>query len=276
MRSVSEFLVAVTLLMGRPVLPDEPPAIVSTSDPFPLVGGRMVICRKTPTESPDAVLVHFHGDPAALAKAFARSRFSGILVVINFPGLSSAYSKPLAEDPQLFDEILTRAWTESHGAGGEPRWEAITVSSFSAGYGAVREILKSDAHLERIDAIIAADSIYAGLDVAAPTRAVDRRHMRDFFRFAQLAAEGKKRFVLSHSAQPTEYASTTETADYLLKELGLQRTPREATLRDGLQQTTAAARSGLQVLGFAGNTGPDHMRHLHEIDLLWDLSHPGE
>jgi hypothetical protein len=176
----------------------------------------------------------------------------------------------------LFDEILTRTWREAHGDGGEPRWEQVTISSFSAGYGAVREILKTEANLERIDAVIAADSIYAGLDDAAPTRAVDPRHMRDFLRFARLAADGKKRFVLSHSAQPTSYASTTETADYLLKELGLHRTTQAATPRDRLQQITAAERGGLHVLGFAGDKGPDHMRHLHEIDLLWDLSHPKE
>jgi hypothetical protein len=265
-----ELVAAVTLLLACPVLADEPPAIVSISDPIVRAGGRMVLCRKTPAESPDAVLVHFHGDPATLGKAFARSRISGVLVVVNFPGLSSAYSKPLAEDPLLFDQILTRAWRETHGDG-EPRWEAITVSSFSAGYGAVREVLKSDASLERIDAIIAADSIYAGLDDGAPIRAVDPQHMRDFLRYARLAAEGKKRFVVSHSTQATSYASTTETADYLLQELGLDRTPREATPREGLRQTSAAGRGGFKVLGFAGDTGADHMRHLREIDVLWDI-----
>lgn len=112
MRSVSEFMAAVTLLLACPALADEPPAIVSISDPSPLAGGRMVLCRKTPTDSPSAVLLHFHGDPATLAMAFARSRFSGVLVgerLLNFSGLSSAYSKPLAEDPQLFDQILRRA-----------------------------------------------------------------------------------------------------------------------------------------------------------------------
>jgi hypothetical protein len=110
MHTATEYTATLLLVLAASASAGEPPLEeVSTSDPIPLAGGRMVLCRKTPADSPDAVLLHFHGDPATLTKAFTCSRFSGVLVVVNFPGLSSAYSKPLAEDPQLFDQILRRA-----------------------------------------------------------------------------------------------------------------------------------------------------------------------
>jgi hypothetical protein len=248
-------------------------AAISTSSRIPVAGGNMVVCWKTQTDTPNSVLVHFHGAPETVQHAYAASRYRGVLAIVNFSGLSSAYSSPVAEDAELFDRILARAWAESHPAPDEvtaPGWEEITLSSFSAGYGAVREILKSDADFERIDAIVAADSIYAGLESTSPTREVSADHMRDFLRFARLAADGKKRFVRSHSAQPTPYASTTETADYLLHALGVEREPETSIERDGMRQESRASRGKFLVLGFAGTTGQDHLRHLHNIDLLWD------
>lgn len=246
-------------------------ADVVTTDRIPLADGDMVVCHKTRTGTADSVVVHFHGALETVRDAYARSRFSGVLVVVNFPGLSSAYSGPVAEDSRLFSGILNRAWMETHDRTDAPDWKFIALSSFSAGYGAVREVLKSDAHFERVGAVIAADSIYAGLETTTRERAVHAEHMRDFLRFARRASRGETRFVLSHSAQPTPYASTTETADYLLASLSLERLAETAIERDGLRQASGASRGGFHVLGFEGATGPDHLRHLYHIDLLWDL-----
>jgi len=242
----------------------------------PISDGWMVVCWNRETRHSRNLLVHFHGAPQTMEKPFLRSGLDAILAVVNFPGLSRAYSTPFRQDRRLFETILeqaaqtARTSTATHGeVGTDSRWQHLWVSSFSAGYGAVREILKTPAYFERIDGIVAADSIYAGLEQGVGHRAVNRQHMKDFLRFATLASEGKKGFILSHSALATPYASTAETADYLLAKLHGQRQPGQAIERPGLKQTSRTAKGRFIVLGFAGTTGRDHMRHLANIDLLW-------
>ncbi len=94
--------------------------------------------------------------------------------------------------------------------------------------------------------------------------------MRDFLQFARLACDNKKTFILSHSSLQTSYASTMETADYLLQQLQLPRKADTSIQVAGLKQISGAAKGRFVVLGFAGDTGSDHMQHLHHIDLLWD------
>lgn len=271
-------LIAVMIILAAPdaAPAGDEPGGASRSERIPVADGSMVVCWKADFKAADSLLIHFHGALDTVERAYTRSSFSGVLAVVNFPGLSSAYSTPVAEDPRLFDWMLMRAWTETHDAEDEPGWDEISLSSFSAGYGAVRTILKTEAHFDRIRAIVAADSIYAGLETTMPDRIIDADHMRDFLRFARLAVRDERRFILSHSAQPTPYASTTETADHLLRALNLERLPETIISPDGLEQVTGASRGGFRVLGCAGTTGPDHLKHLHHIDLLWDLCFSNE
>ena len=193
---------------------------------------------------PDRVLIHFHGNASTLKNAFAGCDSNVALVVVNFPGLSSAYSKPFKETPELFQQLLDQSLSRSGNT--SDAWKRVFVSSFSAGYGAVREILATESGFDRIDGIVAADSIYAGLAEAAVPRQVSAKHMRDFLRFASEAVARRKTFVLTHSAQKTPYASTTETADYLLKHLGIERTPDSNPLSEKLKQASRAKRGGLR------------------------------
>ena len=58
---------------------------------------------------------------------------------------------------------------------------------------------------------------------------------------------------------PGTFASTTETADYLLRELGLHRTPVLRWGPRGMQQLSEVRAGGFELLGFAGNSAPDHI-----------------
>lgn len=238
-----------------------------------IANGTLFVCWKQPTPSVSRhLLIHFHGADEAVKAAFARSDLNAVLAVVNFPGLSSAYAKPFEIDDHLFQQILDDARHAVHKMGSDDEvedWSRIAVSSFSAGYGAIREILKSPKYFQRIDGIVAADSIYAGLQPNQPVRQADERQMRNFLRFASLAAEEKKSFVISHSAQPTSYASTTETADYLLRSLRLARQPDSAIETTTMKQKSRASRGRFLVMGFEGSSGKEHMQHLHNIDLFW-------
>ena len=183
-----------------------------------------------------------------------------------FKGLSAAYAKPFRDNPALFDSLLEQA---ANQLGPKTNWGRLTVSSFSAGYGAVREILKTPNSFNRIDALLAADSMYASLEKGQEPRRPLKEHMRNYVRFAKLASEGKKTFIITHSAQETPYASTTETANYLLEALDIDRAPSSHPGTAPLQLAGKATKGKFTVLGHDGITGQDHLQHLRHIHLWW-------
>lgn len=250
----------------------------TSSPPLSLAGGTVVVCWQPELHGtpPTDLLVHFHGDPQTLQKALSRTELD-VVVAVNFKGLSSAYSKPFADDPTLFQLIVDHAGQTSFQQGlvsEKQRWSRVVVSSFSAGYGAVREILKSPGALEQIDSLVAADSIYAGLDESLAERVVSAENMSGFLKFAELAVQGKKAFVITHSAQQTPYASTTETADYLLNSLAISRERQVVDWSNSLHQTSLGRAGQFLVFGFSGESGPDHVEHLRQIDRIWNRLPP--
>ena len=80
---------------------------------------------------------------------------------------------------------------------------------------------------------------------------------------------GRKRMVATHSEIfPGTYASTTETADYLLAQLGLRR---RAVLKwgpMGTQQLSETRAGKFRILGYAGNSAPDHVDQLHSLPVF--------
>ncbi|WP_165249039.1 hypothetical protein [Paludisphaera soli] len=218
------------------------------------------------------ILLHLHGTPTVTEPALAALDWNAVLVSFNRSGLSSAYREPFSDPalfPRLLDEAARAAATES---GARPEVGKVLLSSFSAGFGGVREILKTPASFDRIDAIVMADSIYCGYAGDPAEKRVDPDLMEGFERFAREAAEGRKRLLVSHSAQvPPGYASTTETADYLLKAVAASPEPADVDWGDGWRQTRKATRGKFEVLGFAGDGPEDHMRHLRRIVDLWKL-----
>lgn len=256
-------------------------ASIDASQPRPIGKGTAVVLRALesrepePSTAPGDLLIHFHGAVDTIRGAMERAGTSATVVVVNQPGLSAAYAAPFRDDPDLFDRLLAeplRAAAGGRDGGPAPRWRRVTLSCFSAGYGAVREVLRNPAAADRVDAIVAADSIYAGLDeahAADGVRRADPRDMAGFLAYARAAAAGTKVFVISHSSQPTPYASTTETADSLLAALGLTRHAIDDVAGAEFPQTSRAGRGRFEVLGFAGASGPAHLFHLRSIDRWW-------
>jgi hypothetical protein len=255
---------------------------IDVSPPRPVgTGSAVVLCRPASAETDQTgpagdLLIHFHGAVDTIRGAMAKTGLETTVVVVNQPGLSAAYAAPFRADPDLFRKLLAEpARTAGHGEdAAPPRWRRVTLSCFSAGYGAVREVLRDEAAAARVDAIVAADSIYAGLAEtgtadADGVRRVDARDMDGFLAFARAAAAGEKVFLITHSSQPTPYASTTETADFLLTTLGVDRGAVAADAEDEYPQTSRACRGRFEVRGFAGASGPAHLFHLRSIDRWW-------
>ena len=80
------------------------------------------------------------------------------------------------------------------------------------------------------------------------------------------AMAGRKRAVVTHSEIfPGTFASTTETADYLVRELDLRLRPVIKWGPMGTQQLSESRQGGFLLGGFAGNSAPDHVDQLHSL-----------
>jgi hypothetical protein len=98
---------------------------------------------------------------------------------------------------------------------------------------------------------------------------IDPGNLAIWLQLARDAMAGRKRLIVTHSEIfPGTYASTTETADYLLAQLGLRR---RAVLKwgpMGTQQLSEARAGKFRILGYAGNSAPDHVDQLHALPVL--------
>lgn len=224
----------------------------------------------TPLTATTPLWLHLHGDPRTVEQAFASLHTPGVLVNVTLPGLSKIYADYFSE-PAAFDTLLREVTATLRRTAGLETWapSMLTVSSFSAGFGGVRQLLRQPGAFERISVLVMADSIYCGYAGPVAERRVDPSLMEGFTRFAQLAAKGQKRLLITHTQQvPEGYASTTETADYLLAAIGGQRRAEEIVWAEGLTQTSRCTRGGLEVLGFMGAEAKDHMHHLRSLGLF--------
>lgn len=217
------------------------------------------------------LIFHLHGTPTISEPALVAAGWDAVLVSFNRKGLSAAYSGPFSDAalfPKLIDEALEAV--NERRPGGPFRPGRVVISSFSAGFGGVRELLKQPEAFDRIDAVVLADSLYCGYAGDPAEKRVSPELMAGFRRFAREAADGRKAMLVTHSAQfPPGYGSTTETADDLLKALGIAAAPDSTNWGDGWRQTRQAAKGRFSLIGFAGEGPDDHMRHLRRIGELW-------
>ena len=226
---------------------------------------------KTNSSGDVDILLHLHGSPAVIEPAIKESGLNSVLIAFNRKGLSKVYAEPFS-DPALFKRLLDSAISalESQKIVENPKLGRVVISSFSAGFGGVRAMLKVPETFARIDGLIMADSIYCGYTGDPANHKVDPALMEGFRRFAVEAAEGRKTFFLTHSAQiPEGYASTTETADFLIQAVGLGTVDKLRDWGPSLKQTRGYTKGRFNVLGFSGKEATDHLAHLRRIGLFW-------
>jgi hypothetical protein len=210
------------------------------------------------------LVVHFLG--AAWLPEYAVSRLgtNTVAAVVNLGAGSGIYDRSFS-DPAAFDSLVAGVTREvSASIGNTPHFRRVTLVGFSAGHGAVRAILRDPRHFARVDAVLLLDGMHTSYvpegTVLEKGGTLDPANLDAFVRFAQAAVRGDKRFLITHSEIfPGTFASTTETADYLLHALGLRRTPVLRWGPRGMQQLGEVHAGGFDLLGFAGNSAPDHI-----------------
>nr|WP_293301782.1 hypothetical protein [Allomuricauda sp.] len=216
------------------------------------------------------LLIHFHGAPFVAMQAVHNLKKPMALAVVQQGSGSSVYAAPfvdVAVYPRLLKAIQDKLDVDRMGK--------VYFSSFSAGYGAVRELLKT--HEAKIDGILLLDGLHTDYIPEATPLAqggqLNAEKMKGFLAFAQKAVSGEKKMLITHSEIfPGTYASTSETADWLIKELGLQRNPILEWGPMGMQHVSETQKGNFEVRAFVGNTAPDHVDHLHGLtDFVKDL-----
>lgn len=216
------------------------------------------------------LLVHFHGDPQTVWNNAKYAKLNTIIVTVNYSGLSSVYSTPFS-NASLFQTVLDEALVKVRQQADIPdtlEWDKLGVSSFSAGYGAVREILKSANYRNRIDALLAADSLYA--TTAGDGTPLDSQ-MADYKTFATLAKNGQKTFLFTHSQVPTPgYESTEETGNELLQHLGISATAVNTNGLGTLHFYRRAESGNFKLWGASGGDGDAHLEHLRYIGEFYE------
>jgi hypothetical protein len=215
------------------------------------------------------VFLMLKGSPARVAEALKANGRSIPAIVVTDPGFSVVYREAFA-DPMALQRMLdelTTAIRAREDVADDVELDRVYVASFSAGYAAVRELLKHPQWFERIAGALFLDSIYAGFSDAGP-RHVEPMHMSDFNRFADEAAAGRRNMIVTHTKiTPESYASTWETADELMKHLGIASAPvnppRE--IGEGLKVDREAHASRFHLFGTLGDNADEHGRHLRNL-----------
>src|SRR5215813_13295370 len=123
-----------------------------------LKGARLFISPRVNVNKPVPLLIHFHGAPWLVERHVATHLPHAALITVQLGAGSSVYRRPF-EHTDTFRNMLREAGDELHLKHG---WSSITLSGFSAGYGAVREILRAPEYFGQVNNVLLLDGMHAG------------------------------------------------------------------------------------------------------------------
>ncbi|MBL8048058.1 MAG: hypothetical protein JNJ45_05195 [Chthonomonas sp.] len=209
------------------------------------------------------VWIHFHSAPWFVVSEYQRAKWRTPVVICNFGQGSTVYGKPFTEIGSF------RAWREQIDAAlGKPT-QQWGITSFSAGFGAVRNLIQDPALASQLKTVILADSLYGSLDPAVTTeRKPLPAHLSIWDPIVQPAIAGKMTVIMTTTQiTPETYAGTWEVARGLVeKSGGTMREETASTEEFALLRTYQKGR--WFVWSYNGITPMAHMthpRHLAEL-----------
>ncbi len=249
---------------------------IAADQSFTLLGnsGYQLIIPSTfiPSHNVD-LLFHFHGDPTVVRDQAKAANLNVLIVTANLGALSSAYQTPFQNDNTLFQQLMDAAQTTARTQPSIPddmTWNNLAVSSFSAGYAGVREVLKQPAYFNRISSLLLADSLYASYTSTTDLTPLDSQ-MTNFRTFVQQAAAGNKTFIFAHSlVATTGYCDTKTCADDLAASAALTFSPYSATGLGGIHYYRKAVKGNATLYGATEDTGTGHLLFLQDISQWYD------
>ncbi len=208
------------------------------------------------------VVFHFHGhDP--MRREWVQVADGAVLVGITLGIGSGVYEQTFA-DPKVFKELVASVEAEVAKVRGikSAKVRKVGLSAWSAGYGAVKSILRSDYGKDLADSVILLDGLHASYN---PDGTLDELSLGPFMAYAKRAKAGKRFMYVSHSSIiPPDYASTTETVNFLIHELGGRPKAQKPRKGDpmGLELNSKFDVGNFHARGFDGNDKMDHCAHI--------------
>lgn len=234
---------------------------------------------RVPANGAVALRVHFHTATWFVIQEYLRAGHSEPLLVFN-TGQSSAGFQQVFEDRERFGRWLSLVEGElrKQGANEQTRVSAVDISSFSAGYAAVRELLKSSEYFRLIRSIILCDSMYAGMEqqpAEGETPRLIREHLDPWLPFCREAVRGRKTFVFTHSGVPPMKSATGGTCareiihilDLPVYDVTPGSTPASSDQDHPLKTRTDAG--NFHVWGYGGINGDAHLTHARHLGDIW-------
>jgi hypothetical protein len=129
----------------------------------------------------------------------------------------------------------------------------------------VQKILGQKFGRGRVDSVVLLDGLHCGYQ----GQGVNALQIQAFTDFAKESAAGRKLMFVSHSSIiPPGYASTTETANFLIHEVGGSPKPSHGAGPFGLDLISRYTQGNFHVRGFSGN---DKMDHCAQLGLYRDV-----
>jgi hypothetical protein len=198
------------------------------------------------------LMLEFHGHD------LARKGFVAAAAPIVLGAMSSAtgYRSRFAGPDGLDHLVLAVEVALSEGREPPAKARRVALAAWSGGYEAVAALLEHDA--DRVDSVVLLDGLHA-----SRTPETMELQLAPFVAFAKRAARGETFMMVTHSSVDTDqFASTTETARWLIRALG--GAPLEVRRDDplGLELVYAFSQGNFHVRGYAGGEKPDHCAQL--------------
>ncbi|MFQ6606664.1 MAG: T9SS type A sorting domain-containing protein [Fidelibacterota bacterium] len=210
------------------------------------------------------LVFHLHSASWAAEDEVYRSATNAILFNIHLGGLSSPYQNYFSDATRysaILDTVVSLLQEQNILPGAT--LGRVIMTSFSAGYAGVREILKTAAYYNQISALTLADGLHSSSDPGLMAI-----QMADFLRFARDARAGEKVMLLTHSSITTSgYQSTTQTANYLIAGLNATRVP-DSTVDEIGTRYSRCDTGNFHLKGYLGQTANDHLQHLYGMYLM--------
>ena len=207
------------------------------------------------------VMFHFHGHEP-VRKEWVRVMNGTVLVGIDLGIGSGPYEAAFAA-PNAFEKLVESVEAAMAKKTGKKnaRVRKVGLSAWSAGYGAVQKIISQDYGKRVVDAVVLLDGLHCGYS----GESLNEAQLEPFIEWSRDAVSSRKFLFVSHSSIiPPGYASTTETANFLIWKMGGK--PRRSRPRGsdpmGLDLISRYTRGNFHVRGYTGNDKMDHCAHI--------------
>jgi murein DD-endopeptidase MepM/ murein hydrolase activator NlpD len=207
------------------------------------------------------VMFHFHGHEA-VRKEWVQVMNGAVLVGVTL-GTGSGPYETTFRGTQAFKRLVASVEEAVAAKAGRKKAYArkIGVSGWSAGYGAVGQIINSEFGRQKIDSVVLLDGLHSGYQGAS----LNEAQLKPFINFARRASRRQRFMFVSHSSIiPPGYASTTETSNFLIFKVGGRPHKTRARQGDpmGLDLISRYTKGNFHVRGYAGNDTLDHCAHI--------------